>query len=126
MQAQRPSDFGDLHHGHASCRAVCVPGQGQGLWVEQEPTVIRAGGAAAEGEPVRRESADGEAADIRARDRDRVDVALAEVGDGVEAFIVSEELRSDEESINVTGAWDHVIKDSGGNELHRIPTLPGE
>ncbi|MET3693775.1 DUF6894 family protein [Methylobacterium goesingense] len=54
-------------------------------------------------------------------------VDSADLSEAIEqAGIVIEELRSGGELMDVDGAWELVIKDSGGNELHRIPILSGE
>ncbi|MCJ2035800.1 DUF6894 family protein [Methylobacterium sp. J-068] len=43
-----------------------------------------------------------------------------------QAVIVIEELRSGGELMDVDGLWELVIKDAGGNELHRLSILPSE
>ncbi|WP_292496955.1 hypothetical protein [Methylobacterium sp.] len=54
-------------------------------------------------------------------------VDAADLSEAIEqAGIVIEELRSGGELMDVDGAWELVIKDSGGNELHRIPIRSGE
>jgi hypothetical protein len=56
------------------------------------------------------------------------DARGAEAADLAEAIaqaaLVIEELRRGGELVHVEGAWDLVIRDADGRDLHRIPVVP--